>query len=634
MKNYKALQKVRLTSYLVCVSLLLWLSLRVTLWIGLDKTQINVIDQLKAFGLGLWFDVWALAYLVLPFLLVSALLSNKFRQSKFILVMRWVVAWVVVAALIFGVAAEYLFWDEFTARFNFIAVDYLIYTKEVIGNIQESYPLPWIFSGIALSASLITFVASRYVRFDDDNRSARKRFQLAVVALLLPVLSYSLAHLDQNQATSNSYTQELSNNGLFSLAAAMRRNDLDYNRFYKTLPDAEAKDILVSLGVHQKSTPAEAAAKLGPFIKAPKNVVLITVESLSAEYVGSYGNNENLTPKLDKLASEGLKFERLFATGTRTVRGLEALSLGTPPVPGQAIVRRPNNEHLSTVGQVLKSQGVETQFVYGGYGYFDNMNAFFKGNDYEIFDRTDFDPKTIVMENVWGVADESLFANASNKIDALTAAKKPFFMHVMTTSNHRPFTYPDNRIDMPSGHRQGAVKYTDYAIGEFIENAKTKPWFNDTLFVVVADHCASVAGKTELPVDKYHIPMIFYAPALIKPGKFERLVSQIDIAPTLLDVMGYKGRELFYGQNMFAAKQTKPRAFISNYQSLGYYKDNQLIVLSPKQAVQSYQIDPVTYEATPSKVDAKLLNEAIAYYQTASNGFKAGELKFSPDSLK
>ena len=601
---------------------------------GLDKTQINVFDQLKAFALGLWFDVWALAYLVLPFLLVSALLSNKFRQSKFVRVMRWVVAWAVVAALIFGVAAEYLFWDEFTARFNFIAVDYLIYTKEVIGNIQESYPLPWIFSGIALSASIITFVASRYIRFDDDNRSAKKRFQLAVIALLLPVLSYSVAHLDQNQATSNSYTQELSNNGLFSLAAAMRRNDLDYNRFYKTLPDAEAKDILGSLGVHQKSTPAEAAAKLGPFIKAPKNVVLITVESLSAEYVGSYGNNENLTPKLDKLASEGLKFERLFATGTRTVRGLEALSLGTPPVPGQAIVRRPNNEHLSTVGQVLKSQGVETQFVYGGYGYFDNMNAFFKGNDYEIFDRTDFDPKTIVMENVWGVADESLFANASNKIDALTAAKKPFFMHVMTTSNHRPFTYPDNRIDMPSGHRQGAVKYTDYAIGEFIENAKTKPWFNDTLFVVVADHCASVAGKTELPVDKYHIPMIFYAPALIKPGKFERLVSQIDIAPTLLDVMGYKGRELFYGQNMFAAKQAKPRAFISNYQSLGYYKDNQLIVLSPKQAVQSYQIDPVTYEATPSKVDARLLNEAIAYYQTASNGFKAGELKFSPDTLE
>ncbi|PKO24958.1 MAG: sulfatase, partial [Betaproteobacteria bacterium HGW-Betaproteobacteria-8] len=327
---------------------------------------------------------------------------------------------------------------------------------------------------------------------------------------------------------------------------------------------------------------------------------------------------------------EGLKFERLFATGTRTVRGLEALSLGTPPIPGQAIVRRPNSDHLGTLGEYLEIQGFATEFVYGGYGYFDNMNAYFQGNDFKVTDRTDFDEKSIVMENVWGVADESLFDNAMQSLDAAAGGERPFFMQIMTTSNHRPYTFPEGRIDLPQGNRRAAVKYTDYAIGRFIEQARTKPWFDDTLFVIVADHCASVAGKTRLPVAKYHIPMVFYAPALLKPGRFERLVSQIDVPPTLLDLLGVSGSEHFFGHNMFTDDHVAPRTFISNYQSLGYYKNDQLIVLSPRQMVEAYRVDPVSYEVEPVSADPQLVKEAIAYYQTAANAFKDGGLKELP----
>lgn len=629
--------KLSFPVFLVAMALACWLVLRLVLWLEVGPEEMTLLESVKVFVLGAWFDIWTLAYLVSGFLLVSALLGNRMRASRAVHAMRWLVAWVVVAALLFGMVSEYLFWEEFSTRFNFIALDYLIYTTEVIGNIRESYPVPWIMAAIGVLASLIVWISSRYFRFQDTPHTWPKRATLLGLVITLPLLSGIEANIDQTQLAGNAYAQELGANGLFNLAAAMRRNELDYDRFYATLPEQEAAALMAKLGVKRNPDMryilAQAdteKATLGPFHKRPKNVVLITVESLSASYIGAYGNKENLTPQLDKLASEGLKFERMFATGTRTVRGLEALSLGTPPIPGQAIVRRPKSDHLGTLGEYLEIQGFATEFIYGGYGYFDNMNAYFKGNDFKVTDRTDFDEKSIVMENVWGVADESLFDNAMLSLEKAASNDRPFFVQIMTTSNHRPFTFPEGRIDMPQGNRRGAVKYTDYAIGRFIEQAKTKPWFEDTLFVIVADHCASVAGKTKLPVAKYHIPMIFYAPALLKPGSHSRLVSQIDVPPTLLDLLGVAGADHFFGQNMFTDTHTEPRTFVSNYQSLGYYKDDQLIVLSPRQIVEAYRIDPVTYESEPASANPQLVKEAIAYYQTASNAFKDGGLKELP----
>jgi len=356
--------------------------------------------------------------------------------------------------------------------------------------------------------------------------------------------------------------------------------------------------------------------------------VLIMVESLSAEFLGAYGSTKGLTPNLDRFAREGLKFTNAYATGTRTVRGLEAVSVGTPPVPGQSIVRRPDNDRLMTVGGLLGQQGYASSFVYGGYGYFDNMNAYFAGNDYHVVDRVDFPKSTIVFENIWGVADESLFANVIRVIDDNAARGKPSFTHVMTTSNHRPFTYPDGRIDIPSpGGRDGGVKYTDWAIGKFIDDARSKPWFDETLFVIVADHCASAAGKTKLPVGGYRIPIIFYAPKLLHPGEFTGTMSQIDLAPTILDVLRADGDDDFFGRSVFELPAIAPRAFISNYQELGYLKNGVLTVLSLNRKIAAFRVDPVTFESVAMPVDRTLADEAVAYYQTASRAFRQGALK-------
>ncbi|MCP4635515.1 MAG: LTA synthase family protein [Methyloversatilis sp.] len=612
-------------------ALLIWTLLRAGLWLATGGGH-----AVHVFARGLWFDLATLAWMVSPLLLLSALLPARLRASAAFGRLRWVALGGVVALLLFGALSEVVFWEEFSTRFNFIAVDYLVYTQEVIGNILESYPVGRLLAGIALLAGALCWAVSRIVRFADAPRSGRARLAMLATALLLPLAADRLAEIEQMEGSGDAQADELAGNGLFTFAAAMRRNELDYGRWYATLPQDEADDILAGLHVERLPLTADdrpsamddEPGDVVPFSRRPRNVVLVTIESLSAEYVGAYGAKEGLTPELDRLAAEGLRFANVFATGTRTVRGLEALSLGTPPVPGQAIVRRTHNNHLSTLGEILAPQGVVPMFIYGGYGYFDNMNSYFRGNDYLIVDRTDFPKDSIVFENVWGVADESLYANALAAMNAKAAAGKPFFAQLMTTSNHRPYTYPDGRIDIPSpGGRHGAVKYTDWAIGQFIRDAKKQPWFDDTLFVFVADHCASVAGKTRLPVAKYRIPLVFYAPALLKPGVYTDRVSQIDLAPTLLEVMNKRGDDHFFGRSFFEDTPPLDRAFISNYQDLGYLRGDLLTVLSPRRGVKAYRVDPQTLESTPAEPDPERVKEAIAYYQTAAMAFKHGRLQ-------
>lgn len=610
--------------------------LALTAHAGLGKIPVSLWPGLFLRGIG--FDLAVLTWLLAPMLLWAALWPVRWRNTRWQGGLRLAIFFLMTAVLLFGALSEWVFWEEFETRFNFIAVDYLVYTHEVIGNIVESYPVAPLLAGVAALAALPAWLFRARIRAAGvPATEAGWRVSYAALAIALPWCSMHLADVDQMQFSGNAYANELAGNGLMTFFAAFRRNELDYERFYATLPTEQADRILAELGVERQ--PLSKALNPGPdeseafdpqripFRRPPRNVVLISVESLSARFLGSFGNPAGLTPRLDALAKDGLLFTRLYATGTRTVRGLEALSLGTPPIPGQAIVRRPGNEHLATAGEILRRQGYETLFLYGGYGYFDNMNGYFAGNDYRVVDRTDFPKASVGFGNVWGVADEYLFDNSLAQLDRTHAAGKPFLAQIMTTSNHRPYTYPDGRIDIPSpGKREGAVKYTDYAIGRFIDQARDKPWFDETLFVIVADHCASASGKTRLPVPGYHIPLILYAPSMLAPGRDDRLASQIDIPPTLLDLMGLPGDNHFFGKSLFEQRPENRRAFISNYQELGYLKADRLVVLGPKQRVDTFRIDP-NGEASPAAPDSRLRDEAVAYYQSAFRAFKEGALK-------
>ncbi len=236
--------------------------------------------------------------------------------------------------------------------------------------------------------------------------------------------------------------------------------------------------------------------------------------------------------------------------------------MSIPPTPGRSIVKRIGRESgYGSLGQQFNARGYDSVFIYGGRGYFDNMNAFFSGNGYRVVDQSSVAEGDMTFKNAWGMSDEDLYQQTLKVADADHAQGKPFFLQLMTTSNHRPYTYPDGRIDIPSGEgREGAVKYTDYAIGQFLQQARAKPWFNQTVFVFVADHTAGSAGQEDLPVANYHIPLFIYAPALIQPQAFTEVASQIDLAPTLLGLLNIDYSSTFFGRNVFAQR---PRPWAS-----------------------------------------------------------------------
>lgn len=616
------------------LAILLGLSLltRIVLWLH-PATQVapTAPRLLQIFGLGLGFDLAAAAYFIIPMVLYLALIPDRLA--------RW---WPhrVLFQVIFGAAcyvlslvalSEWVFWDEFGSRFNFIAVDYLVYTHEVLGNIWESYPVGRLLAALAIPAAIAIWLARRAItRGLTAQTTWRSRWATALLLLAVPLLVFRFVSTDQKDRSDNTQANELSGNGIYEFFAANLNNELDYERFYTTLPQAEAFDKVRSLlAASGTSVTGDTPLKLTRHVVAgtrPEklNIVLVSVESLGSEFIGELGNTEKITPELDRISRESLFFTNVYATGNRTVRGLEALSLSIPPTPGQSILKRPKNEEMFSLGAVLEDEGYDCKFVYGGYGYFDNMGYFFAHNDYKVVDRTALDKADIHYENIWGVADEDLFTLSLREADQSAADGKPFFLHVMTTSNHRPYTYPEGRIDIPSGtSRQGAVKYTDYAIGKFLRDAKAKPWFDNTVFVIIADHGASARGTTDIPIERYRIPLWIYSPRHVEAKRIDRLASQIDVPPTVLGLLGIDYDSKFFGYDLMHVQAGQERAFVATYQTLGYLRDGWLVTLGPKRVVKLRRVEADAPALSPQQEEA-IKREAISLYQVAAQEFRLG----------
>lgn len=601
-----------LTAWLAIGFLLLHTGLRLVLmgqtW---HASQLTLTSATAVLGTGLAFDLVTLGLALPALLLIESLLGTRKQAGR---IRRGVVLTAATFGLFvlgFGVMAEWFFWDEFAVRFNFIAVDYLVYTSEVIGNIRESFPVGTLLSALAvITLALVWMSRGWLVRAASPATSRRYRTTTWLASVIIAIGLSSVWSMD-SRTGGNEYQKELSANGLYSMGYAFGNNEIDYFDFYATQPQLAAT----------------SAVELPRIVTTtrPKNVVIITMESLSSSYMTHDGNPLNITPQLDRLAEQGLFLSNLHATGNRTVRGLEATSLAIPPLPGHSIIWRKHNQNLETLGAVLADHGYTNHFMYGGYSRFDNMDAYFGSNHYQPIDRGQFPEKHRGFGNIWGLADEHLYDYALEQMDRDAASGKPFLMHLMTTSNHTPFTFPDGRIDRKRG-RNGAVKYSDYAVGRFIDMARSKPWFKDTVFVLVADHCASSKGRTSLPPENYHIPAILYSPAHIRPHTDHRLASQIDLVPTVLDLLGLSERERFMGRSVLRAYPDAGRAFIATYQKLGYLTPDHLVILSPGRKIENWRLDAHQEMTRPVAQPDPLVRRAIDAYQDTAQRVRDGQL--------
>lgn len=577
----------------------------------------------------------AISFVGVKTLLFGLMLFLPTKRVKIRNVLYFITLFLYVLLIIFNAVSEYFFWNEFGVRYNFIAVDYLIYTNEVIGNIMESYPVIPLFSIILTLTLIVTWFIFKKTKSEllTLPNFKQKLILLGTFVVLCGISLFLIPKMGMIKS-KNIFAQEIQANGFPKFFDAFTHSELDYFQFYSTIDQSVAEKNFL-----QQFQPPTLARKIAPENpEVRKNVVLISIESLSAEFLEHYGNTQKITPFIDSLANKSLLFTNLYATGNRTVRGLEALTLCIPPTAGESIVKRENNKKKFSTGSVFKAKGYDVKFLYGGYSYFDNMEDFYKGNGYDIVDRNNFKPEEITFANVWGVSDEDMAKKAIEVMNAEAKSGKPFFNQWMTVSNHRPFTYPDGRIDIPgtAKSREGGVKYTDYSLRKFFEMAKKQDWYKNTVFVIVADHCASSAGKTELPMDKYRIPGMIFSEGFIQPQEFNQLMSQIDIMPTLFGLLNFDYESKFLGQDIFSPT-FQPKAYVATYQDLGLIKDDYLTIISTNKKVKQYQLKlqqstlpenfKLFYDEIPMKqLKNNLVEETISTYQATSYWIKNNKL--------
>ncbi len=618
-----------------------------------SQVDSSILNIISTFLIGFLFDIGTVSFFTIPYIIYLLLVPSKLHGSILDRIITYFGFSLGIIIFLFSFFAEITFWEEFERRFNFIAVDYLIYTYEVINNINESYPIPLLVGIILLVLlGIIILIKKKGIFKETFTNSASFKAKLKPSIVLITIACVFALFINNKNAEqfNNRYNNEISKTGIYSFFAAFRNNELAYTEFYKTIDNKEAfNTVKKAIKAPNTNFVSETENKIKRIIKnsdslntpLKPNVIFICIESLSGEFLNTFGNTQNITPNLDSLVNNSVFFNNLFATGTRTVRGMEAITLSIPPTPGRSIVKRKNNQDLFTIGEVFKQQGYERNFFYGGDGYFDNMNSYFGGNGFNIIDRgrgflldsniktkrTNIEDEEVTHENAWGVCDADIYNKVLSEADKTYNEGRPFFDFVMTTSNHRPYTYPDNKIDIPSGTgRQGAVKYTDYAIGEFIKNAKTKPWYNNTVFVIMSDHCASSAGRWALDVKNYHIPALIYNAPNTEAKKIDKLCSQIDLFPTLFALLNWDYTSNLFGENVLEIKGNG-RAFIGNYRKLGLLKDNKLMVLGDQLQTDFYNWNSSDNSLNEIPLETEFLKETISYYQVADYLYSNNELK-------
>ncbi|MBM5812650.1 MAG: LTA synthase family protein [Gammaproteobacteria bacterium] len=597
---------------------LVWLALaRAGLLLLFHERITGVAAPWRIFTIGLRMDTVLLCELLaIPALLYLLLPGRALRE--------WLTATLLALAAALLVHMELstpAFIAEYDHRPDRVYYEYLRYPREVFTMLARSYPLQLLLVPLVSGAAAFAFwrLLRRQMRAGPDWPWRRRALLAPLVIVLLFLggrssLGPRPANLSTATFSSNHLANELAVSSTYTLfnAIYMSRKEVDATRLYGTLEPTE-----IEARVARYRGPARVAAAPPP---RPPNLVILVLESVGAEFVGSLGGLP-LTPNLERLSAEGLWFTSLYATGTRTVRGLEAIVTGFPPTPAPAVFKLPQAQRdFFTLGSLLQAQGYATEFIYGGVSNFDNMGRFLLQNGFaRVIEQRDFrDP---VLLGNWGVADEDLVAMAHATF--LAHGDQPFFALLLSTSNHDPFEFPAGRIELfeqPAATRNNAVKYTDYAVGRLFELARTAPYFHDTIFVVVADHAARVVGEDLVPVARFQIPALITGPGVPR-RHYDRVASQIDLGPTLLGLLGIDAPHPMIGRDLLALPEDLPgRALMQYGDANAFLAGERVAIHRPKLPAETFAYRAGRLQPLPH--DAELERDALAHLLWAAHAYR------------
>jgi len=584
------------------------------------------------FPIGLRMDLIALCYLLfLPLALIALVPDSFLKKIQGFLTVYFILF---LTLILFLELSTLDFINEYDVRPNKLFVDYLIYPKEVVGTLLKSYLSSIFVTVIVLTGFVYGLIRYRKPLFGIRETNYKTKlvvFPLIAFFVFFGARSSLTSKRPINASNAIFSTDHLTNslglNSFYTVTFALysMKNEINPEKMYGKMDYAEAisrvkKYMNVKpVDFTDNSIPLLHIQKADSIKKRPYNVVIILEESLGAEYVGSLGGLP-LTPEFDKLTKEGTLFTNLFSTGTRSVRGIEAVVTGFLPSPSESVVKLNNSQtNFYTIASLLKQKGYDTSFIYGGMSNFDNMGSFFSGNGFDkIIDEDDFDFKKSAFHGTWGWSDEDVMAKANNYFKSL--GDKPFVSLIFSSSNHEPFEFPDGRIklyDKQKNTVNNAMKYADYSIGKFFESAKKEAYYKNTIFLVIADHNTRTYGDHLVPINKFHIPALIIGPNVLKGQKYTKLCSQIDMQPTLLNKIGMDVKTPMAGRNLFNLPDSVEGLAIMQFNDINaFWVGNEVVIMQPNKEPLQFHVEKDTV-FTPELLNSDLAKDALAHVLSA-----------------
>jgi len=601
----------------------------------------------KSFLIGLRLDGMVASYLMLP---LGILMMIKFSTGNELFYKYYSRAYIILSSLIISLIniIDIFAFQEFDTHLSFLTLRSYAIQKDSMAYIFEEYP---VFPAIAILLLLTWGVFTLY-RIADSAIQAKTTTPLnKVLGLTLTVImlggfirgGWQERPIDWGFAmfSPDFIANQTALNSLFFLGRSVVQFSSESNAHELTQYYApeEAFDTTREL-LHDPLASFTDDSSMTRMRQVQPgedyNVILVLLESHTAAFCG-YLNSENklVTPNLDRMAQEGLAFTNCYANGVRSAHGVSSVIMSWPNLPGLPLISRTESvNNAPSLGSALKAVGYNTMFLYGGDSQFDNMNGFLSANGFDqVLDIKDF--SSAHAGTKWGIFDHTVFDRALEELDKSTPLH-PMFLTLFTTSNHQPWSIPpEYEASIPSFpdtlYRQGDVHrsmaYVDQAMGEFMEKAAQHDWYDNSIFVFIADHGLTVHKSPLAKVQNAHIPFVIYAPGLsLEPRIIDKHVSQVDVAPTVLGLINYPLPYTFFGQNALTSVNGVACKIIGG--EAFYLQDDYLYFERFGQEAKLFKIqNPLTdaFEQIPS--DSSLFNtyqkNFRSYLQTGSDQFKA-----------
>jgi phosphoglycerol transferase MdoB-like AlkP superfamily enzyme len=551
-------------------------------------SKMGVGELLPAFWLGLKYDLRWIAFLLLPIAVLSL-----FRRWSPFYSERGKKGWtiylgVITLLVLFFYGADFGQFAYVNARLNADALIFAEDPKESLQMVWQSYPVFWILLALSGAVLMMIWMFRRlHVSVEEKNSnihkfSFRRIWHLAALLVLGWFIYgfFTLKPLNFMRAFrfNDGFKSNLALNPIQNFFTTLRFRDPDFH----TEPSAYYPRIQQFLGMKEKGKNSNPYHRLlvpgSKSIESQPNIVLVLCESFSMYKSSMSGNPLNSTPFFQELCHQGVFFERCFTPAFGTARGIFATLTGIPDVQLSKFATR--NEATVQQRTIINDFTEYEKFYFiGGRSQFNNFRGLVSNiNGVNIYEEGQYKSKQL---NVWGISDKNLFLEAN---DVLARQEKPFFAIIQTADNHRPFNIPDEDKDFVpriAGEEElkkygfesqaefTAFQYTDYTFKHFINAAKKAAYFNNTIFVFVGDHGVEgdastiyPAAWTEQRLSEEHVPLLFYAPAMLSPQKRSETVSQIDVLPTIAGMLSQPYQNTTLGRDLLDSTPKEHAAFI------------------------------------------------------------------------